>query len=73
MDFVSLQVLKPRFPIAGRRASNCVPDGPQLPTGEPATAKRGFVISISGFCHRHTGIFDEADVENQRCDFRNRN
>ena len=50
MDFVSLQGVKPRFAIAGRRAFICGPHSPQPATAGPATAKRGFTVSIMAFC-----------------------
>lgn len=35
--------------IAGRIVSSCGLSGPQLATGQPATAKRSFTISITTF------------------------
>ena len=49
MDFMPLQGVKLRFAVAGRRACICGPDSPQPATAGPATAKRGFTISITVF------------------------
>ncbi|RGR17834.1 hypothetical protein DWY65_00590 [Bacteroides stercoris] len=60
MNFVSLQGVKPRFAIAGRRAFICGPHSPQPATAGPATAKRGFTISIMAFCMVRTNKNNEA-------------
>ena len=49
MDFVSLKVVKPRFPIAGCTVSICGPDSPQPETVQPADAKRSYTASITAF------------------------
>ncbi|KAB5278303.1 hypothetical protein F9939_00350 [Bacteroides stercoris] len=60
MDFMPLQGVKLRFAVAGRRACICGPDSPQPATAGPATAKRGFTISITVFCRVWTNKNNEA-------------
>lgn len=60
MDFMPLQGVKLRFAVAGRRACICGPDSPQPATAGPATAKRGFTISITTFCRVRTNKNNEA-------------
>lgn len=61
MDFVSLQGVKPRFAIAGRRAFICGPHSPQ-----PAAGNRRACNCKTGFYHKHNDILQGPDKQKQR-------
>ena len=76
--FVSLQGVKPRFCNCGPKSLHMRAHSPQPATAGPATAKRGFTISITVFCRVRTNkkqrskalfifpAFPEQPVENIR-------
>ena len=58
MQNLVFQLRAPRLPAAGRTVAVCGLSGPQLATGQPATAKRSFTPYKGIKSMRESGVFN---------------